>query len=365
MKKQMWTSATVSAKAEQSSRVVEREQRRRAKEQRAKRPDDDRSKPATADPQRAWKVAPTQPAAVIAAPLFNKADYLRRALESLLAQSHENFALLLVDDASTDETPAIVESFVARDARVFSYRNAKRLGMIGNKRNCFALARELFPDAPYFAWGSDHDLWRTDWLAALIAALDGSPHAVLAYPKSIRIDEHGAVIRRPWEFETAGLTEPRQRLRASCEGVVSGSMVYGLYRADALARVGVMRDVLEPDRLLLLELSLLGEFVQLPEVLWERRFRGLASLPRQRASLFADNAPWYTRLTPWLAHAWIMFWSYAVRGAGKPEVGRLRGLGLSFEFVRSTIVTRTRRRIRKERDLRHRKRRAARASHTG
>jgi glycosyltransferase involved in cell wall biosynthesis len=359
MKKQTRMSATVSAKAEQSSKLVERDKRRRSKEQRA---NDHRSTPATADPQRAWKVAPTQPAAVIAAPLFNKAAYLRDSLETLLAQSHENFALLLVDDASTDETPSIVEEFAARDARVFSYRNEKRLGMIGNKRNCFALARELFPDAPYFAWGSDHDLWRTDWLATLIAALDGSPNAVLSYPQSIRIDEHGALIRRPWEFATAGLTEPRRRLRATCEGVVSGSMVYGLYRADALARVGVMRDVLEPDRLLLLELSLLGEFVQTPEVLWERRFRGLASLPRQRASLFADNAPWYTRLTPWLAHAWIMFWRYAVRGAGKPNFGRLRGWGLSLEFVRATIVTRTRRRIRKERDQRHRRRRAARAS---
>ena len=54
----------------------------------------------------------------------------------------------------------------------------------------------------------------------------------------------------------------------------------------------------------------------------------------------------------------MLFWEYAVRGAGKPEFGRLRGLGLTLEFLGVTIVMRTRRRIKKERDLRQRRRRA-------
>jgi glycosyltransferase involved in cell wall biosynthesis len=333
--------------------------RRAKKAERAERAAGYRSEPATADASRAWQTPPTAPTAVIAVPLFNKADYVRQSLDSLLGQSHENFALLLVDDSSTDETWSIVESYAARDARVFAYRNSERLGMIGNKQRCFALAQELFPKARYFAWGSDHDLWRSDWLAELTDALDGSAEALLAYPRSIRIDEQGEVIRRPWEFDTEGTTSPRARLRVSCERVASGFMVYGLYRAAALARVGVMRRVLEPDRLLLLELALLGQFVQVQGILWERRFGGLANPARQRAGLFGGRAPWYAWLSPWLPHAAAIFWAYAVRGAGKPEFGRLRGLGLSFEFLWTTIVTRTRRRIKKERDLRQRRRRAA------
>src|SRR5207249_94275 len=86
----------------------------------------------------------------------------------------------------------------------------------------------------------------------------------------------------------------------------AGNMVYGLYRADAIARCGVFRPVLLPDRLLLLELALIGEFVQIPETLWYRRFARKVTLKRQRASLFARHPPLYTRVPWWLVHAAVL-----------------------------------------------------------
>jgi glycosyltransferase involved in cell wall biosynthesis len=291
-----------------------------------------------------WVDPPNAPRAVVAAPVYNKADFLPAALESLLAQSYENFALLVVDDRSTDATPEIVEQYARRDARVFSFRNPERLGMIDNKRRCFSLARELFPEAPYFAWGSDHDYWRREWLAALIDVFEETPEAVCAYPKSIRIDEHGRVIRRPWSFETRGVRSPARRMRMCCSGLASGFMVYGLYRAEALEQIDTMSHVIEPDRLLLYELALLGEFVQVEDVLWERRFGGISNPARQRASFFpSGRAPWYTWLSPWLTHVGALFWRYAVLGKGKPEVGRLRALALIPQFVLATLANRAHR----------------------
>ena len=63
-----------------------------------------------------------------------------------------------------------------------------------------------------------------------------------------------------------------RRLVLAVESMSAGNMVYVLYRADALARAGVFRSVLAPDRLLLTELALQGQFVQVPDVLWYRRF---------------------------------------------------------------------------------------------
>ena len=51
-------------------------------------------------------------------PVKDGADYLHPALESILAQSFRNFTVIVVDDASSDDTPALVAEFAKRDSRV-------------------------------------------------------------------------------------------------------------------------------------------------------------------------------------------------------------------------------------------------------
>jgi hypothetical protein len=83
-------------------------------------------------------------------------------------------------------------------------------------------------------------------------------------------------------------------------------MVYGLMRVEALAAAGVFRPVLNPDRMLIAELTLHGEVRQVPEPLWWRRQGGSASVVRQRTSLFADAAPPYFGWPSPLQH--VMVW---------------------------------------------------------
>src|SRR3954469_22622935 len=99
------------------------------------------------------------PRVVIGAILFNHGAELREALESVLAQTYEDFALLLVDDQSTDDTPAIAREYQSLDPRVTYIVNTERLGMIGNSVRVFELAREKFPDPDYSAGSSDHAWW--------------------------------------------------------------------------------------------------------------------------------------------------------------------------------------------------------------
>ena len=305
------------------------------------------------------------PRVVVAAPLFNKAQYLEQAARSLLAQTHGDLVLLLIDDGSTDGTLELCRALAAEDPRVEVHVNPRRLGMLGNTRRAFALARERYPQAEFWALGSDHDVWSPTWLERLVALLDEHPEAVLAYPQTQRIDEHGRpydAARAPWRAETSGIREPFARMTAAFRGMVAGDMIYGLFRARVLDSLGgVYREVLVPDRLLLSEVALRGEFVQAPEVLWRRRFRGLADLDRQRRAFFLDAAPRHAAWPWWLQHTGALLLVYVVRRSGAPGLGRARGLRVALTYLRLALALRYRRRMARPRRTLRRHVRVARA----
>jgi hypothetical protein len=197
--------------------------------------------------------------------------------------------------------------------------------MVGNWRKVFARARELYPRSEYFAWVSDHDLWHARWLQELVAALDTHPDVVLAYPARLRMLPDRSEIERK-AFQTYGLIRPADRLRHCALSMPAGDVIYGLMRAPALEAAGVFRPVLTPDRQVLLALSLLGQFAQVPEVLWYREVNRAFDVGRQREVFFPNGAPSYVYLPSHLQHFATLFWDFAVRGRGRPAVGRMAGI---------------------------------------
>jgi len=273
------------------------------------------------------------PRAVFGIPAYENAQHLPEALESLLSQTYRDFAVVIADDSPTDDARHVVERYARRDPRIVYRHNPQRLGMVANWRAAFDLARQSFPGFELFAWGSDHDVWHPRWLGELVAALDADPEAVVAYPHSFRIDGDGHVLRAPWSFDTRDVTSPSKRLSLAVEGMSAGNMVYGLYRADALAGAGVFRSVLAPDRLLLTELAVRGRFVQVPDALWYRRFARKVSNERQRATLFVDAPPLHSRLPWWVTHAAVFAWHVAVRNSVAPAVGRRDAAAISLRHA--------------------------------
>ena len=58
------------------------------------------------------------PRVTAAIPTYNRARYVGEAIESVLAQTHPSFELIVVDDGSTDSTPAILERLACNDPRL-------------------------------------------------------------------------------------------------------------------------------------------------------------------------------------------------------------------------------------------------------
>ena len=277
-----------------------------------------------------------RPRVVIGVPLYNGSDHLGEALESLLSQTYADFELVVVDDCSTDGSHEIVSSYAATDRRIHLSRNDTRLGLVGNWRRTFELARALHADLDYFAWASDHDLWQRRWLESLVPQLDAHPETVLTYPHMGTVSQSGERLRRtPPALDTSGVDEPRRRADLTWQSGGFGYRIYGLFRARALERCGVLRYVYMPDRLLLTELALHGEYREVPEVLWYRRRTGNASIERQRAAFFPDRKPPLRFRVRWFySHSAILFWSLAIRGRARPALSRTGGALMAARYLK-------------------------------
>lgn len=231
-------------------------------------------------------------------------------------------------------------------------RNDRRLGLVGNWRRAFEVARERFPQARYFAWASDHDVWEEGWLEALVMELEAHPDAVLTYPGTRRISESGELLRGEKSFDTSGLDSPYERLRSTFgdPAFTPGDLVYGLYRVEELERAGAFPLAIGPDRLLLAELILRGHFRQVPEPLWSRRVLGAVSQERQRSSFVPGRRPPLHLYLPWwLTHAAVLAWRLGIRKTGAPAVGRIGGLRAALSYAARGFMLVTGRRLQRRR----------------
>lgn len=114
---------------------------------------------------------------------FNGAQFVAAQIESILAQTWTNFELVVFDDASTDETPNIVQAYARRDSRIIFRQNPHRLGYNENFTRALGAAR-----GAYIAPADQDDVWLPRKLERLLAELGNSD---LVYCDSEYIDSNG------------------------------------------------------------------------------------------------------------------------------------------------------------------------------
>lgn len=103
------------------------------------------------------------PTISIGLPVYNGGDHLEACLQSILAQSFQDFELFISDNASTDRTRQICEHFARQDRRIKYFRQPENIGAASNFRFVFENT-----SAPLFKWMAHDDWIDSDWLERLV-----------------------------------------------------------------------------------------------------------------------------------------------------------------------------------------------------
>lgn len=262
----------------------------------------------------------------IVLPVYNGQATIAAALDALLGQSFTDFELLVGDNASTDDTPAILAGYAARDARVRVIPRERNLRFLGNFNRLIGEARgELFMLA------AADDLWSPGYVEACVRGLDASPGAVLGtthadcvYGERLLFveeppDTTGPNVGGP---DGSGLDAARRfqaykRMLHRPRHV--GALFMGVMKKAAFDQVSPMPARIGSDQIMLCGLALLGGFAVHPETLMVKRFGGASKsvADQARAMGLSGIAAW----APFVVREWeiarLLFTSSSLRPTTK------------------------------------------------
>ncbi len=113
------------------------------------------------------------PLVSICTPTYNRPDFLERALRSCLAQTFQDFEIVVTDNSANDLSEKVIRRL--NDPRIRYFRNDKNLGPCGNTNRATALA-----EGQYIKFLMDDDLLKPRCLEKMVEALEKNPTAGVA-----------------------------------------------------------------------------------------------------------------------------------------------------------------------------------------
>ena len=264
----------------------------------------------------------------IGLPVYNGQNYLRDAIESILAQSYPDFRLIITDNCSTDRTEEICREYAAADSRIEYYRHPENIGAAPNFNAAFSRS-----NAEYFKWAAHDDVLGPDFLKTCVEKLDGDAGLAVAHTLSVKIDKDRRTMGTyDSEFPLNG-PRPRDRFHRIL-WVDHFTEIWGLFRSDLLRRTRLFGSFIGSDRTLLAEVLLQGDIGYIPEYHFFRRDHPENYCNSQRTT--EARLKWFDpkKRSGLLRNAPAKFWYYtfALGRLPVPAAERAACLGLMAEW---------------------------------
>lgn len=121
--------------------------------------------------------------------VYNGSNFLAQSIQAILEQTFRDFEFIIIDDASTDNTPDIIKKFADQDLRIRAFRNEKNIGPAGFIRNLNTGCKEA--KGKYIARIDHDDISRKDRFQLQYDFLESNPDIFITGAALRKIDENG------------------------------------------------------------------------------------------------------------------------------------------------------------------------------
>jgi glycosyltransferase involved in cell wall biosynthesis len=174
-------------------------------------------------------------------PTYRRPRLLRRAIESVLAQTYPHFQVCVYDNASGDETAAVVRTLAKADPRIKYHCHPENIG--GLKNFVYGMERV---DTPFFSILSDDDVLLPKFYETAMEGFAKYPEALFSSLAGIIMNEKGTVLEIPVLGWRPGLYNPPEGLLATLK---HGYPVWTaiLFRREVLEKVGGLDEEVGPE----------------------------------------------------------------------------------------------------------------------
>ena len=161
---------------------------------------------------------------------YNRAGLLPRAVNSVLAQTYDDYEVIIVDDCSTDDTQQVVAKFA--DSRIRHFRHEVNRGASGARNTGIANAR-----GEYIAFLDDDDECAPNRLADQASKLDCNPDVGMVYGWIEEVNDELGISRVPKNIQNTH--RGRDSFDAALTGMTfTAAMPYPIIRSSVVRQVG-------------------------------------------------------------------------------------------------------------------------------
>jgi len=290
--------------------------------------------------------------------VYNGENFIRAAIDSILAQTFTDFELVISDNASTDRTQEICLEYAAKDSRIRYYRCERNMGAAWNQNRVFELST-----GEYFKLAAHDDVIAPEYLDRCVDMLDQNPSVVLCHSWTKAINAQGEVIEDqgdgsfvPQSSKLLGSVKrlltpllgdgkmhadspkPRERFRSLACTYNYCHQIFGVMRSSVL-QFPLWGSYSHADGVFLAKLSLSGPFHIIPEYLFFNRVHEQQSM---RKYLRKDGQQDFSQYAAWwdpnnqgriMLPRWKIFREYckAVNGS---SIGLYDRLWCYFDILR-------------------------------